>query len=83
MPKVIFDGYVPQVRSIELTTYDLGIFKSAFRQFALDAIEHRCWDGPYHPPQEGQIIELCEKFGVDYTHKKDRTAFVNALVEFI
>jgi len=81
--QVIFDGYVPQVRSIELTTDDLANFKSAIRQFALDAIEHRCWDGPYHPPQEGQIIELCKKFGVDPLHKKDRTAFVNALVEYI
>jgi hypothetical protein len=83
MPKVIFDGHTAQTRVIEPTADDLFAFRDAAKAFALDCVKHQAWDGPYYTAPQRAFIDLCEKFSVDYTFKKDRVAFATALIEFI
>ena len=81
--QVIFDGHSAQTRIIEPTADDLLEFKSAIKSLALDAVLHYQWDGPFYPKQQRTLVELCEKFGVDHTYKRDRVAFAKALLELI
>ena len=81
--QVTFDGHTAQTRAIEPTADDLLEFKSAIKSLALDAIMHYTWDGPHYPKAQRTLVELCEKFGVDHTYKKDRVAFATALLDFI
>jgi hypothetical protein len=83
MPKVIFDGHTAQTRAIEPTADDLSAFRDAVKSLALDAVKYQTWDGPYYTAPQRALVDLCEKFGVDYTYKKDRVAFATALIEFI
>jgi hypothetical protein len=81
--QVIFDGHTAQTRAIEPTTDDLFAFRDAVKSLALDAIKYQTWEGPFYNPSQRALVELCEKFGVDHTYKKDRVAFATALIEFI
>jgi len=81
--EITFEGHAAQSRAIEPGPLDLLNFKNAVKSLALAAIEHQAWDGPYHNPSQRAFVDLCEKFGVDYTYKKDRIAFATALIEFI
>ena len=81
--QVIFDGHSAQTRIIEPTADDLLEFKSAIKSLSLDAILHYQWEGPFYPKQQRTLVELCEKFGVDHTYKRDRVAFATALMELI
>ena len=81
--QVIFDGHTAQTRAIEFTVDDLFAFKDAVKSLALSAIEYQTWDGPFYNPSQRAFVDLCEKFGVDHTYKKDRVAFATALVDFI
>jgi hypothetical protein len=83
MPKVIFDGHIAQTRAIEPAADDLFAFRDAVKSLALEAIKHYTWEGPFYPETQRAFVGLCEKFGVDYTYKKDRVAFATALLEFI
>jgi hypothetical protein len=83
MPKVIFDGHTAQTRAIEPTADDLFAFRDAVKSLALDAIMHYQWEGPFYPKQQRAFVELCEKFSVDHTYKKDRVAFATALLDFV
>ena len=81
--QITFEGHEPSIRTVEPTTDDLLEFKSAIKSLSLDAILHYQWEGPFYPKQQRTLVELCEKFGVDYTYKKDRVAFAEALLELI
>ena len=81
--EITFEGHTAQTRTIEPGPIDLLGFKDAAKVFALDAIKHQTWDGPYYTAPQRAFVELCEKFGVDVTFKKDRVAFANALIELI
>ena len=83
MPQVAFDGHIAQTRIIEPTADDLFAFRDAVKSLALDAVKYQTWDGPFYNPSQRAFIDLCEKFSVDYTFKKDRVAFATALLEFI
>ena len=83
MPQVIFDGHTAQTRVIEPTADDLLEFKRAIAELALEAIKHYTWEGPFYPSAQRAFIDLCEKFSVDYTFKKDRVAFATALLDFV
>jgi hypothetical protein len=83
MPEITFEGHEPAIRTIEPGPLDLLNFKDAVKSLALDAIMHYQWEGPFYPKQQRAFVELCEKFGVDYTYKKDRVAFATALLDFI
>jgi len=83
MPKVTFDGHTAQTRIIEPTADDLFAFRDAVKSLALDAIRYQTWEGPFYNPSQRPFVDLCEKFGVDHTYKKDRVAFATALLEFV
>ena len=83
MPSITFDGHTAQTRTIEPGPIDLLNFKDAIKSLALEAIKHYTWEGPFYPETQRAFIDLCEKFGVDYTYKKDRVAFATALIDFI
>lgn len=83
MPQVTFDGHVPQVRTIEPTADDLATFKSVVRSLALDTFKYQSWEGPHYYSSQRPFVELCEKYGVNPSHKKDRVAFATALIDFI
>jgi hypothetical protein len=83
MPQVTFDGHLAQYRIIEPGPIDLLNFKDAVKSLALADIEYQNWDGPFYNPSQRALVDLCEKFGVDYTYKKDRVAFASALIELI
>jgi hypothetical protein len=81
--QVTFDGHTAQTRAIEPGPIDLLNFKEAVKSLALDAVKYQTWDGPFYNPSQRALVDLCEKFGVDPTYKKDRVAFATALIEFI
>ena len=81
--EITFEGHEPSIRTIEPSPIDLLNFKDAVKSFALDAIKYQTWGGPFYNPAQRAFVELCEKFGVDYTYKKDRVAFAAALIELI
>ena len=83
MSQVTYEGHVFQVRTIEPGPLDLLNFKDAVKSLALAAIEYQTWDGPFYNSSQRPFVELCEKYGVDYTYKKDRVAFATALNELI
>ena len=83
MPSITFEGHTAQTRTIEPRPIDLINFKDAVKSLALDAIMHYTWDGPHYPKAQRTLVELCEKFAVDHTYKKDRVAFATALLDFI
>ena len=81
--EVTFEGHAAQSRTIQPMADDVFAFKDAVKSLALGAIEHYTWDGPHYPKAQRTLVELCEKFGVDHTYKKDRVAFATALIELI
>ena len=81
--EITFEGHEPAVRTIEPSPIDLLNFKDTIKSLALNVVENYSWDGPYYPKEQRDLVELCEKFGVDCTFKQDRVAFVNALLELI
>ena len=81
--EITFEGHAAQSRTIQPMADDVFAFKDAVKSLALSAIEHQTWDGPYYTATQRPFVELCEKFGVDYTYKKDRVAFAAALIELI
>ena len=81
--EITFEGHEPAIRTVDPSPLDLLNFKDAVKSLALSAIEYQTWDGPYYTTTQRAFVELCEKFGVDYTYKKDRVAFAAALNELI
>jgi hypothetical protein len=81
--EITFEGHEPAIRTIEPGPIDLLNFKDAVKSLALGAIKHQTWDGPYYTAPQRAFIDLCEKFGVDYTYTRDRVAFATALLELI
>ena len=81
--EITFEGHVPQARTIEPGPVDLLNFKDEVKSLALAAFEYQDWNGPYYTVTQRPFVELCEKFGVDYTYKKDRVAFAAALIELL
>ena len=81
--EVIFDGHTAQTRTIQPMADDIFAFRDAVKSLALDAVKYQTWDGPFYNPSQRALVDLCEKFGVDPTYKKDRVAFATALIEFI
>jgi len=81
--QVTFDGHLEQSRTIQPMAEDIFAFRDAVKSLALADIKYQNWDGPFHAETQRPFVELCEKFGVDYTYKKDRVAFANALIDFI
>ena len=81
--EITFEGHAAQSRTIQPMADDVFAFKDAVKSLALSAIEYQTWDGPYYTTTQRAFVELCEKFGVDYTYKKDRVAFAAALNELI
>ena len=81
--EVTFEGHEPAIRTIEPGPLDLLNFKDAAKALALDAIKYQTWEGTFYNPTQRSFVELCEKFGVDFTYKRDRVAFATALMELI
>ena len=81
--EITFEGHAAQTRTIQPMADDVFAFRDAVKSLALDAIMHYHWEGPFFPKQQRAFVELCEKFGVDHTYKKDRVAFAQALLELI
>ena len=81
--QIIFEGHEPAIRIIEPGPIDLLSFKDAVKSLALDAIKYQTWEGPFYNPTQRAFVELCEKFSVDVTYKKDRVAFAQALLELV
>ena len=81
--EITFEGHVAQSRTFQPMADDIFAFRDVVKALALAAIEYQNWDGPYHTPSQRAFVELCEKFGVDHTYKKDRVAFAAALIDFI
>jgi hypothetical protein len=83
MPEITFEGHEPAIRTIEPGPLDLLHFKDAVKSLALADIEYQNWDGPFYNPSQRALVDLCEKFDIDYTYKKDRVAFASALIKLI
>ena len=81
--EITFEGHEPSIRTVEPSPLDLLHFKDAVKSLALNAIQHYHWEGPFYPETQRTFIDLCEKFGVDYTYTRDRVAFATALLDFI
>ena len=81
--EITFAGHAAQTRTIQPMADDVFAFRDAVKSFALGAIEFQDWNGPYYTETQRPFVALCEKFGVDYTYKKDRVAFATALIELI
>ena len=81
--EITFEGHAAQTRTIQPMADDVFAFRDAAKIFALDAIKHQTWDGPYYTAPQRAFVELCEKFSVDVTYKKDRVAFAQALLELV
>ena len=81
--EITFEGHEPAIRTVDPGPLDLLNYKDAIKSLALGAIEYQNWDGPYYTPTQRSFVELCEKFSVDHTYKKDRVAFAEALLELI
>jgi hypothetical protein len=81
--EITFEGHEPAIRTVEPSPLDILNYKDAVKSLALADIEYQNWDGPFYPETQRAFVGLCEKFGVDYTYKKDRIAFATALIELI
>jgi hypothetical protein len=81
--EITFEGHEPAIRTVEPSPLDLLHFKDAVKSLALNAVEHYTWEGPFYPEAQRAFVDLCEKFSVDHTYKRDRVAFANALIELL